>query len=220
VELRSGQEPPERSHYFVGVSERQASGTRPYRMQARAKAAAKTAERILDATDAVFDERPIDEFTLAQVAERADVTVQTILRRFGSRKALIAATLVHVGVKMGQSRGAPPQGDPGAAIDGLVDHYDRFGGRILRLLAEEERHETLQAMTDVGRAYHRGWCEEAFAEGLAGLRGADRERRVAQFVAVTDIYVWKLLRRDRKLSARQTKLAMRELLEPLLEQAT
>ena len=45
----------------------------------------------------------------------------------------------------------------------------------------------------------------------------ERERRVAQFVAVTDIYVWKLLRRDRELSARQTKLAMRELLEPLLE---
>jgi AcrR family transcriptional regulator len=202
---------------LVAVSQKEASETRPYRMGARAKATAKTAERILDAAEKVFDEGPLDEFTLAQVAERADVTVQTILRRFGSRKGLIAATLVHVGVKMGQNRGFPPEGDPGAAIDGLVDHYDRFGGRILRLLAEEERHEALQAMTDMGRTYHRNWCEEAFATALVGLRGVNRDRRVAQVVAVTDIYVWKLLRRDRGLSGRQTKLAMRELLEPLLD---
>ena len=46
-------------------------------MGARAKAAAATGERILDAAEAVFDERPTDEFTLAAVAERAEVTVQT-----------------------------------------------------------------------------------------------------------------------------------------------
>jgi AcrR family transcriptional regulator len=201
---------------LVAVSQKEAGKTRPYRMGARAKAAAKTGERILDAAEAVFDERPTDEFTLNEVAERADVTVQTILRRFGSRQGLIAATLVHVGIKMGRSRGTPPK-DPGAAIDGLVDHYDRFGNRILRLLAEEERNKALHAMTDVGRAFHRKWCEGVFAAALAGLRGVERERRVAQFVAITDIYVWKLLRRDRELSGRQTKLAMRELLEPLME---
>jgi AcrR family transcriptional regulator len=186
------------------VNETGAKTTRPYQMRARAKAAAATGERILDAAEAVFDERPTDEFTLNEVAERAGVTVQTIIRRFGSRQGLIAATLVQVGVKMGRSRGTPPK-DPGMAIDGLVDHYDRFGNRILRLLAEEERNRTLRAMTDVGRAFHRKWCEGVFAASLTGLRGVERERRLAQFVAVTDIYVWKLLRRDR------------ELLEPLIE---
>lgn len=215
--LRGGQELPERSHYFVGVSERQASGTRPYRMQARAKAAAETAGKILDAAGALFDERPTDEFTLHAVAERSGVTVQTILRHFGSRDGLLAATIIHTGQKMKRNRDAAPAGDPPAAIGVLVDHYDAFGNRILRLLAEEERHAALRLVTDFGRTYHREWCEETFASALEGLRGVERERRVAQFVAVTDIYVWKLLRRDRKLSARQTKLAMRELLEPLME---
>lgn len=183
-------------------------------MGARAKAAAETGERILDAAEAVFDKRPTDEFTLNEVAERAGVTVQTILRRFGSRQGLIAATLVHVGVKMGRDRGTP-EGDPGPAVDDLVEHYDRFGDRILRLLIEEERNVALRAMTDIGRVFHRKWCEQLFSPDLEGLRGVERERRVAQFVAITDIYVWKLLRRDRGLSRRQTQLAMRELLEPL-----
>ena len=81
---------------------------RRYRMGARAKAAAETGERILDAAEAVFDEHPMDEFTLNEVAEQG-ITVQTILRRFGSRQGLIAATLIHVGVKMGRNRGAPKE---------------------------------------------------------------------------------------------------------------
>ena len=34
---------------------------------------------------------------------------------------------------------------------------------------------------------------------------------------MTDIYVWKIMRRDRGLSGQQTKQAMRELIEPLME---
>ncbi len=185
-------------------------------MGARAKTAAATGEKILDAAEAVFDQCPTDDFTLNLVAERAGVTVQTILRRFRSRHELIAATLVHAGVKMGLDRGSAVAGDPEAAIDRLVDHYDRYGDRLLRLLAEEQRIPALHAITDFGRAYHREWCEKAFAGAIPTRRGAARDRRVAQFVAVTDVYVWKLMRRDRGLSSRQAKLAMRELLDPLL----
>jgi AcrR family transcriptional regulator len=185
-------------------------------MAARADAAAATGEKILDATEAVFDERPFDEVTLVAVAERAGVTVQTIIRRFGSKEGLFTATLAHTAVKMSGDRDAPA-GEPKAAIDILVDHYEEFGSRVLRLLAAEERNETLHALADIGRAYHQKWCEDVFASSLSGLRGAKRKRRVAQLIAVTDIYVWKLLRRDRELSAGQVKLAMRELLKPLVE---
>jgi hypothetical protein len=72
-------------------------------------------------------------------------------------------------------------------------------------------------MADFGRVFHREWCEALFAPELKRLRGAKRERRIAQFVAVTDIYFWQVLRRDRELSSREAKLAMLELLEPLTE---
>jgi hypothetical protein len=45
----------------------------------------------------------------------------------------------------------------------------------------------------------------------------ERERRLAQFVAICDVYTWKLLRRDAGLSRRQTELAVTELLKPFLE---
>jgi hypothetical protein len=47
----------------------------------------------------------------------------------------------------------------------------------------------------------------------------ERERRLAQFVALCDVYTWKLLRRDARLSRSQTELAMTELLNPLLEES-
>jgi AcrR family transcriptional regulator len=189
---------------------------RPYRMQARADAAAATGERILDAADAVFDEGAIDDFTLGAVAEKAGVTVQTILRRFGTRNGLLIATLGRTALRMSRDREAPA-GDLPAAIDNLIDHYDQYGDRILRLLAAEESNRALRMMVDSGRTYHRRWCEKVFRPALAGLRGASRNRRIAQLVAITDIHTWKILRRDRGLSARQAKLAMAELIEPLLE---
>lgn len=188
---------------------------RPYRMGARAESTAATAERILDAADAVFDESPIEEFTLNAVAARAGVTVQTVLRRFGSRKGLLVATVGRTALRMGRDR-TTPEGDPEAAIGGLVDHYDRYGDRVLRLLASEEGSRVLGRMVQSGRTYHRRWCEKAFSPALAALDGPPRQRRLAQMVAVTDIYTWKIMRRDRGLSGRQTKLAMWELLEPLL----
>ena len=51
----------------------------------------------------------MDEFTLNEVAERASITVQTILRRFGSRQGLIAATLIHVEFNRGGTVAAPKE---------------------------------------------------------------------------------------------------------------
>ncbi len=189
-------------------------------MQARAEAAAATREKILEAAEAVSEQRSIDEITLAIVAKRAGVAVQTVLRHFGNRDGLLMATLVHVGARMGRDRDAAGARNAAEAIGILVDHYDKFGDRILRLLAAEAGNPAFLTITDMGRVYHREWCERIFAAALLGLRGAARERRVAQFVAVTDIYVWKLLRRDCGLNNKQTKLAIRELLWPLMEPAS
>jgi hypothetical protein len=61
--------------------------------------------------------------------------------------------------------------------------------------------------------------ERTFAAALAGLRGKARARRIAQLVVVTDVYTWKLLRRDKGLDKDQTTTAMRELVAALHENA-
>jgi hypothetical protein len=121
--------------------------------------------------------------------------------------------------KVRRQRDEALPGDPAGAVGVLIAHYELFGDRVLKMLAEEERIPALKAIIDRGRTLHRAWCARVFAPALARLRGSERERRLAQFVAVCDVYTWKLLRRDAGLSRRQTELAMIELVNPLLEES-
>jgi hypothetical protein len=60
-------------------------------------------------------------------------------------------------------------------------------------------------MTDAGRAYHRAWAARTFAPLLRGLRGGARERRLSAIIVASDLLVWKLLRRDMRLSRSQAE---------------
>lgn len=185
-------------------------------MVARAEAAAQTGERILDAAAEVFFEEPTASISLEEVARRAGVTVQTVIRRFGGREGLLAAAGERESAKVREEREVEP-GDLREAVRTLVAHYERTGDQVLRMLAEETRSPALAAIVNRGRAMHREWCEAVFAPALEGLNGAARERRVAQLVAVCDVYTWMLLRRQSGLSRRQTELAMYELIETLTQ---
>jgi AcrR family transcriptional regulator len=188
-------------------------------MTARAEAAAATAERILDAAVDVFWELPTDQISLDEVAQRAGVTVQTVIRRFGGRQGVLAAAADREAERVGGQRDEAPVGDLPQAVRVLVEHYEAYGDRVLKMLAEEAHVPGLRPIVDRGRAVHRDWCARVFAPALDRLGGVERKRRLAQLVAVCDVYTWKLLRRDAGLSRRQTELALVELLEPMLEES-
>jgi AcrR family transcriptional regulator len=190
---------------------------RPYRMVARAESAAATGERILDAAVEVFWELTGEGLSLDEVARRAGVTVQTVIRRFGGKEGLFTAAAEREVERVRRQRDEARAGDPRAAVRVLVDHYEEMGDRVLRLLAEEERLPGLREVADRGRLLHRDWCARVFAPAIEGRVGIDRRRRLAQLVAVSDVYTWKLLRRDAGLSRRQTEIAILELLAPVLE---
>lgn len=194
-----------------------APASRGYRMTARAASAAATGERILDAALDVFWQRPSDQLSLDEVARRAGVSVQTVIRRFGGKDGLFAAAAERGADQVRRQRDQAPVGDPAAAVHVLVEHYEVFGHRVLKMLAEEDRIPALARIIDNGRALHRDWCTRVFATTLASRTGADRRRLRAQLVSVCDVYTWKLLRRDAGLSRRQTELAIVELLTPMLE---
>lgn len=185
---------------------------RSYRMTARAKAAAATGERVLSAATEMFLTRPYDQVSLDDVAREAGVTVQTVLRRFGSKAGLVAAG-AEVGIqRVRAERAGAPIGDLVGAVHNLIDHYEEWGARILRMLAQEENVPPLRKVTDAGRRLHRRWVERTFAPWLRGSRAA-RARRLAQLVAVTDVYVWKLLRQDQGLARNGTERTLLELLQ-------
>lgn len=186
-------------------------------MVRRARSTDRTRAAILDAATSIFWDQPSRELTLEGIAQGAGVTVQTVIRHYGGRDGVFEAAVEREMARVEDERDPAGASTPQAAIRQLVAHYERTGDRAVRLLAEEHRSRTVAGLVAQGRAFHRSWCEQAFVTTLSALRGRSRHRRLAQLVAVCDVYTWKLLRRDAGLDRRSTELAMVELLSPLLE---
>jgi AcrR family transcriptional regulator len=190
---------------------------RSYRMGARAAAAEETAHRLVAAMQALFAERPYQEITLELVAARAGVTLQTLLRRFGSKAGLVAAAAADGMKRVEAQRGAALPGDVRGCVKNLFDHYEEWGEVSLRLLAQEETLDEIAEVTRSARAMHEAWVERVFAAELGRRRGRARTLRRAQLVAVCDVTVWKLLRRDLGLSRSDAEKAVQGMIEALLQ---
>jgi AcrR family transcriptional regulator len=189
---------------------------RQYRQGARAEAAAENTRRIVAAAEELFDERLYDQVSLADVAARAGVGLQTLIRRFPTKDALVAGITEIVGGRITAQRAEAPVGDVEGAVGNLVAHYEDAGDKVLRILAQEDRVQAFAAVTSFGRQMHRDWTQRVFAPQLEGLPRADRELRLAQLIAICDVYTWKLLRRDQGLSRARTERALAEMINGLV----
>jgi AcrR family transcriptional regulator len=166
---------------------------RRYTMTARAQKAQDTRDRICAAAAQLYRERPVEHFTLEDVANRAQTTVQTLLRAFGSKEELVLAALTSM-TQAGTPTKTVRQGDVHAAVREIFDLYETLGDFVLARLDDERRHPALKAQLDEGRAGHADWVRQVFAPYLKSH--ADR---FEMLYVVTDVYIWKLLRRDRSL---------------------
>lgn len=189
---------------------------RNYEMRARAQSAAATGMRILEAAQARLIVQPYDQITLDDIAADAGVSVQTVLRRFGSKEGLTRAIADRIGQEVVPQRDTAPAGDVGGAVHVLVEHYEQLGDTVMQVLRQELRVPVFAEITAFGRAYHRDWIARVFAPWLDQRAAADRERLHAQLVAVCDVYTWFLLRRQSGLPRRSVEDAIRELVEGVL----
>jgi AcrR family transcriptional regulator len=186
---------------------------RAYRMTARAQAVQETRERVLDAVLSLHEHHLSSDISLADVAAEAGVSVQTVLRHFGSREGLIDSAIERATADVEAERRCDP-GDIAGAVRAVVDHYERRGGGVLLLLAQEGSEAFAANVTATGRSLHRRWVEESFEPLLPP--GASRDATVDLLVVATDVYTWKLLRRDRGLSVRSTRRRMEMLVQAVL----
>lgn len=188
---------------------------RPYRMGVRAEAAEATLKRVLDVAVRLFTDNPYDEVSLERVAAEAGVSKRTVLRRFGSKDALFGEAMTQARDEMIAHRQAAPVGNVAAAVANVVGQYERWGMNRLRLLEQEDRIPLIAEWVQGGREWHWGWVERVFAPQLKGLRGGERKRRVASLVVLTDVYTWRLLRLDLKLSRGDTERTLVDLINRL-----
>jgi AcrR family transcriptional regulator len=184
--------------------------TRAYSMDLRAAAAEATHERILAAAAEAFLERWYDDVTIAAVAERAGVSGQTVINHFGGKEQLAAAAHQRVGEAIVSLRYRPEPGDIPALVEAAVNDYETTGDAVVRMLALEEKVPSLRPLLAQGRVSHREWIETMFGEPAL----------VPELVVATDVYTWKLLRRDQGLSREDTLAAMLRIVQALLERRT
>jgi AcrR family transcriptional regulator len=191
---------------------------RGYVMRARAAAVEDTRRRILRAVWELGRETMSVEIVLADVADRAGVTVRTVLRHFGSRDGLFAAALEFVRTELLRAREVPPGEDPRAAVSALFDEYEDVGDWVINMLGQENTVPGVRRITERGRAMHREWVQQAFDPSRRG--GHAWEEQVDLLVVATDVYTWKLLRRDRGLARSAAEGRMNTLVRAVLAATT
>ena len=179
-------------------------------MELRAAAAEATRERIVAAAADLFLERWYDDVTIAAIAERAGVSGQTVINHFGGKEQLAAAAHQRLSEGIVSLRYTPKAGDIPALVGAVVDDYETTGDAVVRLLALEEKVPSLQPLLAKGRESHREWVGAMF--GAPEL--------LPELIVATDVYTWKLLRRDQGLSRDETVAAMLRIVQALLERRT
>jgi AcrR family transcriptional regulator len=188
---------------------------RSYRQTARADSAEATGRRIIDAFLARLMQQWFDEITLDAIAEDAGVTVQTVVRRFGGKEGLLGSAVESLGAQINAQRAAPP-GDLDRLVQNLIGDYEKTGDAVIRLLALEPRQAALKSVLDFGRGEHQRWVASVFAEVLDGVEPADRQLTLDALLTATDVYAWKLLRRDMGRSARATAATLKNLIQAII----
>lgn len=188
---------------------------RAYRQIARAETTRATARRVVRAAVELWREREFDDVTLKEIADRSGVTVQTLIRRFGSKTGILDCCLEEGASDVSELRDEAPAGDVDAALAVLMQHYERDGQAVLRTLKLEGRSEGADRIVQFGREAHRAWCARVFAPFLPGERDRSYTPRLDAFVGATDIYLWKLWRQDLGRSEAETKAAFGALLGAL-----
>ncbi|MFB4262334.1 TetR/AcrR family transcriptional regulator [Nonomuraea sp. GTA35] len=182
---------------------------RPYRMGARAAAVEVTRARVLEAAAGLWTRRWYDDVTLQDIADEAGVSVQTIVNHFGGKEG-VADAAAEVAAAQAELARQAPAGDVEAIVGVLFEEYERQGDANVLWTAQIDRVPAIARAAAHARGQHRAWLERVFADRLPAS-GPAREHALNLHYAATDVYLWKLWRRDLGLSREDAERAMRDL---------
>jgi AcrR family transcriptional regulator len=184
-------------------------------MIARAEGMTATRERIVQAALKLALEQAYEDITLAAIAHAANVSHQTVLNHFQSKEGVAAAAAEVLARETGAAREKATPGDIEGAVAILVAEYERIGDANARWAMSSERLGSLTPLLDDARAGHQSWLERIFSDLLPEMAPA-RCRGIHALHAATDVYTWKLLRRDLRLSRTETEAIIVDLVNGIL----
>jgi len=178
---------------------------RKYEMRARSQAAEKTSKNIMTALGQLWLERSIHEITLEMIAEKAGITVRTILRKYGSKEGLMEASMKSDPAGINAIKDEAQPGNIEQIVSTLMKEYEYTGMAGFRTLAVEKEFPMAARVLKKGREMHTKWCEKVFADFLPEKNTKKYNVMLGAFYAASDVYKWKLLRIDLGYSKEETE---------------
>jgi AcrR family transcriptional regulator len=196
------------------------AGTRPYNQVTRARAQQRTRDALLDAADREFFAGRWEQASLQAIAAGAGVTKQTLLRHFGSKEGLLEQGALRAYTRVRDQRWSAPSGDIAGAVDNLLDHYEQWGERALRIGGLEAGGEVIAELGRQARRLHYDWVEYAFGPWLKRSRAQPGARRRAALIALCDVQAWWLLSHDLGLARGEVRATLIQAIEGLTREDT
>ena len=190
--------------------------TRTYTQTGRAESKVATRERILAAAKDLFMAKAFEDVTLASIAKASGCSHQTVLNHFESKAGVVLGLAESLAEQTNAARHAAQPGDVDGAISALVGEYELMGDANVRWAMSADRFPDLAAALDKARTHHQQWLAAMFGEHLPTEPSA-RTHALNTLHAATDVYVWKLLRRDLRLSRSATEQSMADLVVGVLK---
>lgn len=192
--------------------------TREYKQVERAKAQERTREALIAAATDEFFEGNWLKSTLDSLSHKAGVTRQTLLRHFGSKDGLLMQSLIRGASQVRDQRWSTPTIDIPGAVDNVIDHYEEWGERSVRIGAWQRGPTVLALFANAARQIHYDWVEHAFARWLEGFDDKTRARRRAILVVLCDVQTWWILSNDLGLPRREVHAILTDQIERALEE--
>jgi AcrR family transcriptional regulator len=173
----------------------QPAGTRTYDSPLRREQAQGTRERILDAAASVITEA--GDFVVAQVAERAGVSVRTVYHHFSDREAMLDALAEWLAAQLGYPRQELPE-DLSAFADETVAMFKRFDADLekMRVFFSTPIGRATRQHARARRLEHLRRLAEA---ELSGVDPQTAERAVVMIHQIASSRTWLALKDEADL---------------------
>jgi AcrR family transcriptional regulator len=193
-------------------------GRRPYKQVARAEARGLTRTTLLNVAIEEFTTGHWEQMSLQELAGKAQVTKQTLLLHFGSKDGLLTQALAHSAAEMyTPPRWSAVPGDVEGAVENVLDHYEAWGERSLRVATWlESGPPVLANISRLARQMHHEWVENAFAPQLERRYGDEYVRCRAALITLCGVHTWWLLSHDLEFERAAVQATLTTAIERLL----
>lgn len=175
-----------------------------------------TNKRILAAVKALAMEYWLDEITLFQIAEKANVSIQTLFRHFGSREQLIQHAVSLISSEIMAQHAIPEEVSVQSIVSNLIDYYELNGQWIIRLRSQAERLAKYEEFQAGWQESHHKWIQNSFAIYLQALTTVSKNELEDTLFGLTDVHFWYVYCHELRKSKQELNLIWIRILRSLL----